>query len=101
VFGPDFAGYTRPFESLHPIVGLAWQGERLYAVEIFPHDQAWTPDNANLVVFDPATGTRKALALKFANLPNGLVTGPDGALYASNVTMSAAPGDGSVLRIVP
>ena len=101
VFGPDFAAYTRPFESLHPIVGLAWQNERLYAVEIFPHDQAWTPDNANLVVFDPATGKRKELALKFASLPNGLVTGPDGALYTSNVTLSAAPGDGSVLRIVP
>jgi DNA-binding beta-propeller fold protein YncE len=60
VFGPDFAGYTLPLESLHPIVGLAWQRGRLYAVEIFPHDQAWTPDNANLVVFDPATGNRQA-----------------------------------------
>lgn len=101
VFGADFAGYTRPFASLNPIVGLAWQSDRLYAVEIFPHDQAWTADNANLVVFDPATGQRKLLAAKFANLPNGLVTGPDGALYTSNVTMSASPGDGSVLRIVP
>ena len=73
----------------------------MYAVEIFPRDQAWTPDNANLVVFDPATGERKVLAVKFANLPNGLVAGPDGALYTSNVTLSAAPGDGSVLRIVP
>ena len=100
VFGPDFAAYTRPFESLNPIVGT-WQDERLYAVEIFPHDQAWTPDNANLVVFDPATGKRKALALKFASLPNGLVTGPDGALYTSNIALSASPGDGSVLRIVP
>ena len=101
VFGPDFAAYTRPFESLHPIVGLTWQNERLYAVEIFPHDQAWTPDNANLVVFDPATGKRKALALKFASLPNGLVAGPDGALYTSNNALSAKAGDGSVLRIVP
>ena len=101
VFGSDFAAYTLPFESLHPIVGLTWQNELLYAVEIFPHDHAWTPDNANLVVFDPATGKRKALALKFANLPNGLVTGPDGALYSSNNVISASPGDGSVLRIVP
>jgi len=101
VFGPDFAGYALPFESLHPIVGLAWQRGRLYAVEIFPHDQPWTPDNANLVVFDPATGKRKVLALEFASLPNGLVTGPDGALYTSNVGLSAVPGDGSVLRIVP
>jgi hypothetical protein len=101
VFGADFAGYTLPFESLHPIVGLAWQRGRLYAVEIFPRDQAWTTDNANLVVFDPATGQRKALARKFASLPNGLVTGPDGALYTSNVAVSATPGDGSVLRIVP
>ena len=101
VFGPDFAAYTRPFESLHPIVGLTWQNERLYAVEIFPRNEAWTPDNANLVVFDPTTGKRKELALKFASLPNGLVTGPDGALYTSNNVISASSGDGSVLRIVP
>ncbi len=100
VFDASFAGYTRPFESLHPIVGLAWQRGRLYAVEIFPRDQAWTPDNANLVVFDPITGQRKVLASKFASLPNGLVAGPDGALYTSNVTLSSSPGDGSVLRIV-
>jgi DNA-binding beta-propeller fold protein YncE len=101
VFGADFASYRQPFESLHPIVGLVWQRGRLYAVEIFPHDQAWTPDNANLVVFDPATGKRKVLASRFASLPNGLVAGPDGALYTSNVTLSSSPGDGSVLRIVP
>jgi hypothetical protein len=101
VFDEGFTGYTLPFNSPNPIVGLAWQRGRLYAVEIFPRDQAWTPDNANLVVFDPATGKRKVLASKFASLPNGLVAGPDGALYASNVTLSSAPGDGSVLRIVP
>jgi hypothetical protein len=100
VFGAGFAGYTLPFKSLNPIVGLAWQHERLYAVEIFPHDDAWSPDNANLVVFNPATGDRKVLASKFASLPNGLVTGPDGAHYTSNVTLSSSPGDGSVLRIV-
>ena len=101
VFDADFAGYTLPFKSLNPIVGLAWRRERLYAIEIFPHDVAWTPDNANLVVFNPATGERKVLASKFASLPNGLVVGPDGALYTSNVTLSSSPGDGSVLRIVP
>ena len=99
VFKNGFAGYTLPFKSRNPIVGLAWQRESLYAVEIFPHDEAWTSDNANLVSFNPATGERKELAVKFANLPNGLVVGPDGALYTSNLTLSATPGDGSVLRI--
>ena len=99
VFKAGFAGYTLPLKSRNPIVGLAWRRESLYAVEIFPHDEAWTPDNANLVSFNPATGERKELAVKFASLPNGLVVGPDGALYASNVTLSATPGDGSVLRI--
>lgn len=37
----------------------------------------------------------------FASLPNGLVTGPDGALYTSNWGVSFAPDDGEVLRIVP
>ena len=101
VFDAGFTGYTLPFKSLNPIVGLAWQRERVYAIEIFPHDEAWTPNNANLVVFNPATGERKVLASRFASLPNGLVTGPDRALYTSNVTLSASPGDGSVLRIVP
>ena len=101
VFDARFKGYKLPFKSLNPIVGLASQRGRLYAVEIFPYDQAWTPDNANLVEFNPATGERKVLASKFASLPNGLVTGPDGALYTSNVTLSSSPGDGSVLRIVP
>jgi len=100
VFDAGFAGYTLPFKSLNPIVGLAWRRERLYAVEIFPVDQQWTPDNANLVSFNPATGERTVLASKFASLPNGLIVGPDGALYTSNVALSGAPGDGSVLRIV-
>ena len=100
VFKAGFAGYTLPFKSRNPIVGLAWRRESLYAVEIFPYDEAWTPDNANLVSFNPATGQRKELAVNFASLPNGLVVGPDGALYTSNVTLSARPGDGSVLRIV-
>ena len=100
VFDASFAGYSLPFKSLHPIVGLAWRRERLYAIEIFPHKEAWTPDNANLVSFNPATGERKEVALKFASFPNGLVVGPDGALYTSNVSLGAAPGDGSVLRIV-
>jgi hypothetical protein len=100
VFDAGFAGYTLPFKSLNPIVGLAWRRERLYAIEIFPLDEAWTPDNANLVSFNPATGERKVLASKFASFPNGLIVGPDGALYTSNAGISAAPGDGSVLRIV-
>lgn len=99
VFKAGFASYTLPFKSLNPILGLAWRRETLYAVEIFPHDEAWTLNNANLVSFNPATGERKELAVKFASLPDGLVVGPDGALYTSNVTLSAAPGDGSVLRI--
>jgi hypothetical protein len=99
-FDAGFTGYTLPFKSLHPIVGLAWRREKLYAVEIFPHTEPWTPDNANLVSFNPATGERKEVAVKFASLPNGLIVGPDGALYTSNVGISGTPGDGSVLRIV-
>lgn len=101
-FDKDFTGYTLPFQSLNPIVGLAWQGDRLYGVEIFPYDNPWMPDTANLVVFDRRTGVRTEVLTAFASFPNGLVTGPDGALYTSN-TAIAGPGggDGSVLRIVP
>lgn len=99
VFNAGFTGYELPFHSLHPLVGLAWHKQWLYGVEIFPHDDPWTADNANLVAFDPRTGERRVVLEKFASLPNGLVTGPDGALYTSNWGISYAPGDGGVLRI--
>jgi hypothetical protein len=91
VFDKNFAGYSLPFDSLNPIVGLAWRGNKLFGVEIFPLVAAWSPDSANLVAFDPKTGERTEVLTGFASFPNGLVTGPDGALYTSN----------SILRIVP
>jgi hypothetical protein len=102
-FDKGFTGYSLPFQSLNPIVGLAWHGNRLYGVEIFPYDNPWTTDTANLVTFDPRTGERREVLTGFASLPNGLVKGPDGALYTSNQGVSFSPtgGDGSVLRIVP
>ena len=103
LFDKGFTDYALPFQSLNPIVGLAWHGNRLYAVEIFPYDNPWTSDTANLVTFDPRTGERREVLTGFASLPNGLVKGPDGALYTSNqgVSFSGTGGDGSVLRIVP
>ncbi len=100
-FDKDFSGYSLPFQSLHPIVGLAWLGKTMYGVEIFPYDNPWTTETANLVTFDRRTGARTEVLTGFASLPNGLVAGPDGALYTSNWGTSFAPGDGSVLRIVP
>ena len=102
VFDRGFSGYALSFQSLNPIVGLAWRGNDLYGVEIFPYDDQWTPDNAILVAFDHKTGARKELLTEFASLPNGLVVGPDGALYTSNQGISfTGGGDGGVLRIVP
>jgi len=100
VFDKYFAGYSLPFQSLNPIVGLAWRGNKLFGVEIFPLVAAWSPDSANLVEFDPKTGERKEVLTGFASFPNGLVTGPDGALYTSNWAIGGA-GGGSILRIVP
>jgi len=101
VFGWNFERYWLPFETLNPIVGLAWRGSLLYGVEIFPLDNPWSPDTANLVTFNPWTGERKEVLTGFASFPNGLVKGPDGALYTSNQGISFSPGDGTVLRIVP
>jgi hypothetical protein len=103
-FDKDFTGYTLPFQSLNPIVGLAWHGNRLYAVEMFPFDNPWATDSASLVTFDPRTGERReVLTGGFANYPGDMEKGPDGALYMSNqvITFSPTGGDGSVLRIVP
>ncbi len=103
VFDKHFAGYSLPFQSTNPIVGLAWRGKKLFGVEIFPLDAAWSPESANLVAFDPKTGARTEVLTGFASFPNGLVVGPDGALYTSNQGISFSPdgGDGSILRIVP
>jgi hypothetical protein len=101
VFDNWFSAYTLPFESRNPIVGLAWRRNELYAVEIFPYDNQWSTDTASLVTFDRRTGKRKVVLTGFASLPNGLVEGPDGALYTSNWGVSFAPDDGEILRIVP
>ena len=102
-FDKDFTGYSEPFQPLNPIVGLALHGNRLYGVEIFAYDNPWMPDTANLVTFDLRTGERREVLTGFASLPNGLIKGPDGALYTSNQGVSFSPtgGDGSILRIVP
>jgi hypothetical protein len=102
VFDMCFGDYSLPFESLNPIVGLSWHGNQLYAIEIFPIDNPWSSDSANLVAFDRKTGERTEVLVGFASFPNGLVKGPDGALYTSNWGISfTGDGDGSVLRIVP
>jgi len=101
VFDKYFSSYTLPFKSSNPIVGLTWRCDDLYGVEIFPLDNPWSTDTANLVRFDRRTGKRTQVLTGFASLPNGLVEGPDGALYTSNWGISFAPGDGGVLRIVP
>ena len=100
VFDRDFSGYTLPFASLNPLVGLAWRGDALYGVEIFPLDDPWSLGTGNLVRFDPKTGARTPVLTGFATFPNGLIEGPDGALYTSDQG-SFAPGDARVLRIVP
>jgi hypothetical protein len=101
VFDRHFSSYRLPFKSRNPIVGLAWHRDDLYAVEIFPYDNQWSTDTANLVTFDRKTGRRTKVLSGFASLPNGLVEGPDGALYTSNWGISFAPHDGEVLRIEP
>lgn len=101
VFDRHFSAYSLPFNTRNPIVGLAWHCNELYGAEIFPYDNQWSTDTANLVTFDRRTGARKKVLTGFASLPNGLVEGPDGALYTSNWGISFAPGDGGVLRIDP
>ena len=101
MFNKHFSYYTLPFKSRNPIVGLAWHCDDLYAVEIFPYDNQWSTDTANLVRFYRKTGKRTKVLSGFASLPNGLVEGPDGARYTSNWGISFAPEDGEILRIVP
>ncbi len=104
VFDKYFAGYSLPFQSLNPIVGLAWRCNRLYGVEIFPYDNPVDDRQRQPRHVRPQDRRAQTEVLAgFASLPNGLVKGPDGALYTSNQGISYSPtgGDGSILRIVP
>jgi len=101
VFDKHFTYYTLPFKSRNPLTGLAWHRDDLYGLEIFPYDNQWSTDTANLVRFDRKTGKRTQVLTGFASLPNGLVEGPDGALYTSNWAISFAPEDGEILRTEP
>ena len=99
-FDKQFSGYDLPFAGpINPIVGLAWRGNTLYGVEIFDYDNQWVPDTGNLIKFD-SDGNHETVLSDFASFPNGLITGPDGALYTSNwgITYTGA-GDGGILRI--
>lgn len=84
----------------NPIVGLAWACDELYAVEVFPYSKAWTPDNANLVVFVPAQGQAQGAGDEVRQLPQRPDRRAGRLLYTSNSSISFAPGDGSLLRIV-
>jgi hypothetical protein len=103
LFDKNFTGYTLPFQSLNPIVGLAWSGNRLYGVEMFPYDNQWATESGNLVTFDLKTGERREVLTAFASYPGDMERGPDGALYMSNQVITFLPtgGDGTILRIVP
>jgi hypothetical protein len=56
VFDKHFSSYTLPFASSNPLVGLTWLCNELYGVEIFPLDNPWSTDTANLVRFAPGDG---------------------------------------------
>ena len=79
----------RTFAADQPQWGEAWSRNMI------SHERG-LPD-----AFDPKTGERTEVLTGFASFPNGLVAGPDGALYTSNWGISYASGDGSILRIVP
>ena len=76
VFDKYFSGYTLPFKSRNPIVGLAWHCNDLYGVEIFPYDNQWSTDSANLVTFDRKTGKRDEGADRVRQPPERARGGP-------------------------
>jgi hypothetical protein len=85
--------------GLTAVVGVAFHGNQLYALELttapgFP-GPGWVGKGA--VVRVQADGTLQTVATGLT-LPTGMTFGPDGALYVSNLG-TAGPGAGQIVRI--
>jgi hypothetical protein len=84
------------------IVDLTFdQGGNMYVLQITTNGlaSATGPGTGALIRIASGTGVRTTIASEGLSFPTGVVIGPDGAFYVSN--MGTSPGGGQVVRIIP
>jgi len=84
-------------KGLEQVVGLAYRGDTLYALELSTTPGGPTPGTGSIVrvnVNGPGRGIASGLMF-----PTGMTVGPDGAFYVSVNGLGFGAGQGQVLRI--
>ena len=82
---------------MEKVLGLAFRGGKLYALEMSTSAGAPTPGTGAIVRVNrhgPPTTVFSGLTL-----PTGMTVGPDGAFYVSNQGFGFPAGKGQILRI--
>jgi hypothetical protein len=85
--------------GVEKVLGLAFRGGKLYALEMSTSGGGPTPGTGAIVQVGP-NGPVKTIVSDLT-FPTGMTVGPDGAFYVSNHGFGFGPGKGQVLRIKP
>jgi hypothetical protein len=91
--------HVRPSSGVEKVLGLAFRGHKLYALEMSTSAGGPTPGTGAIVrVRRHGPPVTIVSGLTF---PTGMTVGPDGAFYVSNQGFGFQAGEGQVLRITP
>jgi hypothetical protein len=85
--------------GVEKVLGLAFRGGKLYALEMSTSAGGPTPGTGAIVQVGP-NGPAKTI-VSGLTFPTGMTVGPDGAFYVSNQGFGFGAGQGQVLRIMP
>jgi hypothetical protein len=83
--------------GVEKVLGLAFRGGQLYALEMSTMGGSPAPDTGAIVRVN-AHGPAKTV-VSGLSFPTGMTVGPDGAFYVSNNGFGFGKGEGQVLRI--
>ena len=85
--------------GVEKVLGLAFRGGKLYALEMSTSAGGPTPGTGAIVQVG-LNGLVKTIVTNLT-FPTGMTVGPDGAFYVSSQGFGFGPGQGQVLRIKP
>jgi len=88
---------TQTATGLEQVLGLAFRGHALYALEMSTTPGGPMPGTGAIVQVGP-NGPVKTVASGL-NFPTGMTVGKDGAFYVSENGFGGGAGDGRILRI--